>query len=825
MIDKTLLSALVESYKKDFMERIPAEIFKWKAVKCFQDNWDINASDFSKMLSASLDKTGVLLAYMNHYPRKMIVKFAELYPEKLRAMFRELYDNSIELPQRIESFKSQAEEIRKIWNPEKQHYQDDNAVTTYLWLHFPNQYYIYKQSIAQNLFNQLGIEVKLWGQKTVAVARTYELYDEISSYLNKEEELRSLLDEALTEDCFTDPFMKVVAIDLGYYVYQKQGKLFSVAGKQETAPSVKVWMYSPGDRARKWQECLEKSEMYIGWDDLGDLSQYASRGDMVAQMQKLYDKNKNYKNDSLATWEFAHTMQVGDIVYAKRGQNTIIGRGIVIGEYHYDNARGEYKHVRAVKWECVGEWRVSGLVQKTLTDITRYNSFVKNLDAKVKNTPVVQSQSTSNIESNYWWLNANPSVWSMAEWIVGEEQDYTLYNANGNKRRVFKNFETAKVGDVVICYESNPTKQILGLAEVSRASDGERIYFKKRESLTLPIDLATIKDIPELRDMEFLANPNGTFFKLTSEEYNIIMDLVRDANPIASKDCAIESYSKADFLHEVYMAERDYDSLSHLIRVKKNLILQGAPGVGKTFCAKRLAYSIMGEKDDSRICLIQFHQNYSYEDFIMGYKPQGDGFYLRKGIFYDFCTLAKNNANKNYFFIIDEINRGNLSKIFGELLMLIEGDYRGDKNKMTLAYNGEKFYVPENLYIIGMMNTADRSLAMIDYALRRRFSFFDMVPGFETEGFKHYVQELNSEKLNRLIWTVGKLNQTIREDNSLGVGFEIGHSYFCNLQEVTDQCLYAIVNYDLLPMLREYWFDNKKEVEVWSKKLNDAIHD
>ena len=238
----------------------------------------------------------------------------------------------------------------------------------------------------------------------------------------------------------------------------------------------------------------------------------------------------------------------------------------------------------------------------------------------------------------------------------------------------------------------------------------------------------------------------------------------------------------------------------------------------------RLAYSIIGEKDDSRICFVQFHQSYSYEDFIEGYKPNQDGFELKRGVFFNFCEQAKNNSNKPYFFIIDEINRGNLSKIFGELLMLIEKDYRGEK--MTLAYSGEEFYVPDNLYIIGMMNTADRSLAMIDYALRRRFSFFDIKPGFNTDGFKSKQRVLNNSKYDNLVSRIVELNNDISDDDSLGMGFEIGHSYLCykQIQDVTDKWLYAVVNFDIIPLLDEYWFDNRTLVRNWSKKLNQAIN-
>lgn len=285
------------------------------------------------------------------------------------------------------------------------------------------------------------------------------------------------------------------------------------------------------------------------------------------------------------------------------------------------------------------------------------------------------------------------------------------------------------------------------------------------------------------------------------------------------------TYSKLNFLSEVFMTETDYERLKNQLLLKKNIILQGAPGVGKTFSAKRLAYSIMGKKDDSRICFIQFHQNYSYEDFVEGYKPEESGFKLRKGIFYNFCTQAKNDPEKDYFFIVDEINRGNLSKIFGELLMLIEKDYRGEI--MTLAYSSESFYVPNNLHIIGMMNTADRSLAMIDYALRRRFSFFTLKPGFESDGFREQQESLNNEKYNKLVNLIIELNKEIVKDDSLGVGFEIGHSYLCfkKAEEVTLEWLYAIINHDIIPTLQEYWFDNSDAVKKWSHNLTSILDD
>ena len=282
-------------------------------------------------------------------------------------------------------------------------------------------------------------------------------------------------------------------------------------------------------------------------------------------------------------------------------------------------------------------------------------------------------------------------------------------------------------------------------------------------------------------------------------------------------------YSKERFLEEVYMGEEAYNTLIELIRIKKNVILQGAPGVGKTYAANRLAYSMLGEKNKDHVMMVQFHQSYSYEDFIEGFRPasDGNGFEIKKGSFYSFCKKAADDLENKYFFIIDEINRGNLSKIFGELFMLIESDKRG--NALQLLYSDEKFSVPQNVYIIGMMNTADRSLAMLDYALRRRFAFFDMMPEFESEGFRTYRTGLASEKFNRLIACTERLNEDIARDESLGEGFCVGHSYFCNLTEATDSALREIVEYELAPLLKEYWYDNRTKAADWINRLKDAI--
>lgn len=296
----------------------------------------------------------------------------------------------------------------------------------------------------------------------------------------------------------------------------------------------------------------------------------------------------------------------------------------------------------------------------------------------------------------------------------------------------------------------------------------------------------------------------------------------KEANEMNIKENYNQSnkYDKKKFLQEVFITEKEYNKLIDLIKDKQNIILQGSAGVGKTYAAKRLAYSIIGEENKKQVKMIQFHQSYSYEDFIMGFRPsENEGFELKEGVFYRFCKEAEDDEENEYFLIIDEINRGNISKIFGELFMLIENDKRGEEAE--LLYKDELFSVPKNLYIIGLMNTADRSLAMLDYALRRRFAFYEMKPAFDSKQFKDYQNGLKNNKFDNLIDTVKDLNKEISEE--LGEGFCIGHSYFCNFQTVTDDKLSQIIEYELIPLLKEYWFDDKEKVNTWIKNLTDAI--
>lgn len=798
MFNSEKLAAVIAAYKEYFPEHWKDEMYKWEAIQHFQKHWDINAESFLDMFMSATEKTYNLLANMNNYPRGMIKSFATADAETVRGMFINLFDESKNLAERIEEFQSKAEEMRVKYDDGtwRQHYQGENAITTYLWLKYPDKYYIYKYSEVRSFAKAIESDfIPKKGGSTFNVEGGIRLYDEVRDVIKADPELNQMLQGALKDTCYPDPEKVTMTIDVGFFVSRFYGQ------KQEEAEI--SWFptdYSPNLTIDDWKNLLKDKTVFTD-NSLQIMKRFLDYGGQATctQLSVKYGESKNFYNAGSSALAKRVHEKTNCPLLARDNDNARYWTVLYLGHSADKEIDGSYV------WKLRDELKAA-LEQTDLSGVELY----------------AKDESETGAGGHYWWLNANPKIWSFADLAVGDEQSYTLYNENGNKRRIFQNFLDAKAGDMVIGYESYPVKQIVAIAQISRENDGESVYFKKVEGLAEPIDYSTLKDCQELAQMEYFVNPQGSLFKLTKGEYDFIMDIVRESNVGTTKGNTPDPYTKEDFLKQVYMTEERYDTLVALLKNKKNLILQGAPGVGKTFAAKRLAYSMMGEMDDSRIEFIQFHQNYSYEDFIMGYKPQEEGFKLTNGIFYQFCMNAANHPDKEYFFIIDEINRGNMSKIFGELLMLIEKDYRG--TKATLAYSGTAFSVPKNLYIIGMMNTADRSLAMIDYALRRRFSFFEMEPGFNSDGFKAYQASLQNETFNALIEQVIDLNREIKMDDSLGEGFRIGHSYFCGQETCTEEWMKSVVYYDIIPMLQEYWFDDKQKVQRWENNLSGVFN-
>ena len=268
------------------------------------------------------------------------------------------------------------------------------------------------------------------------------------------------------------------------------------------------------------------------------------------------------------------------------------------------------------------------------------------------------------------------------------------------------------------------------------------------------------------------------------------------------------------------------------LRSKQNLILQGPPGTGKTWLAKKLAHALIGYKDDSRVHRFQFHPNMSYEDFIRGYRPNQDGrLELVDGPFIQICETARGDIENDYVIVIEEINRGNPAQIFGEMLTLMEADKRNLGEALKLAYPrsaDERFHVPPNVYVIGTMNIADRSIALVDLALRRRFAFVDLEPSFG-DAWRKWVGGLgvDDEILRDIQARMIDLNATIAADRNLGPQFRIGHSVLTPTQEEIgeDQAEWfrQKVVTEIAPLLDEYWFDDPSAVQAAKSSLLDGL--
>ena len=636
------------------------------------------------------------------------------------------------------------------------------------------------------------------------------------------------------------------------------------------------WLYVPGEGAGKWEEFRTAGIMALNWDRIGDPTSYPNEEAVIEALEAGYgDWGGRPTGAAGMIRDFTHMMRPGDVVYARRGPTEIIGRGVVRSEFRYDDARPAYRCVRDIEWTHVGSWpldrRVGAVSLQRVTENTSYNpaqleSLFRDRNASGASTAsaraqgVGESNQAKKHELQHWlytpgegaarWEEFRTAGIMALNWDrVGDlasfpdkesllDALYTHYGDWGGRPRkaadsVWDYIHAMKPGDIV--YVRRSFNEIVGRGVVR----SDYRYDEDRSSFRAVRDVewTHVGSWPlEQRIGRLMLQRLTENTKYTPDQLNALIGIEDSHSPSSvdercgnnDLDEADEHYTSADFLDEVFLRPEDLEQMLGLLRRKKNLILQGAPGTGKTFAAKRLAYALMGQTDDSRVEVVQFHQSTVYEDVVVGLRPTAEGgFAAAEGVFARFCRRAAADPGRDYVFIIDEINRANISKAFGELLMLIEAEHRGEA--LRLPVSGELLSVPKRLHIIGMMNTADRGLALIDYALRRRFAFFEMRPALDHPGFLRHVEAVGSARLEALVDVVRRLNQRIAEDEALGSGFQIGHSYLClpaagpENPAGTDADVTSVVRYELEPLVREYWFDNPAAMDESIHELESVL--
>ena len=636
------------------------------------------------------------------------------------------------------------------------------------------------------------------------------------------------------------------------------------------------WLYVPGEGAGKWEEFRTAGIMALNWDRIGDPTSYPNEEAVIEALEAGYgDWGGRPTGAAGMIRDFTRTMRPGDVVYARRGPTEIIGRGVVRSEFRYDDARPAYRCVRDIEWTHVGSWpldrRVGAVSLQRVTENTSYNpaqleSLFRDRNASGASTASARAQGVGDSnqakkhELQHWlytpgegaarWEEFRTAGIMALNWDrVGDlasfpdkesllDALYTHYGDWGGRPRkaadsVWDYIHAMKPGDIV--YVRRSFNEIVGRGVVR----SDYRYDEDRSSFRAVRDVewTHVGSWPlEQRIGRLMLQRLTENTKYTPDQLNALIGIEDSHSPSSvdersgnnDLDEADEHYTSADFLDEVFLRPEDLEQMLGLLRRKKNLILQGAPGTGKTFAAKRLAYALMSQADDSRVEVVQFHQSTAYEDVVVGLRPTAEGgFAAAEGVFARFCRRAAADPGRDYVFIIDEINRANISKAFGELLMLIEAEHRGEA--LRLPVSGELLSVPKRLHIIGMMNTADRGLALIDYALRRRFAFFEMRPALDHPGFLRHVEAVGSARLEALVDVVRRLNQRIAEDEALGPGFQIGHSYLClpaagpENPAGSDADVTSVVRYELEPLVREYWFDNPAAMDESIHELESIL--
>lgn len=869
------IKRLIEKYKKHIAEtKLKDEKYKWELIFNNKGKPNISNENFFDEIK---EITAHNLIY--HLAGAVIKGIAKDRPKELKDLFINLFDENIELNDRIKAFKSGA---LKIYTGDNQHHQDERSISTYLTFYNPEKYTFYKSSFYKKYCSLTGVNPtkknakyghylellddlidKYISQDTELIQQVKSLipeyYDGINHKLLAQDILFQMLDQkedtnywifqgnpklydfetALRDNILTDwtisahkdkikvgdkvilwitgsksgcyalaevtsePYEKTSSTDDHLWKVDNknelkadikvtnnladnpilktqidsnsklkdlkvghQGTNFSATQDQfealieiiENSMSKRYWLYAPGENADRWDEFYSQGVMGLGWSELGDLNQFSDKQKIAGKLQELEKTTSSKKNDASANYEFKEIIDIGDVIIVKKGRGELLGYGIVTSDYYYDDQMIDYKSFRKVNWKLNGNWKTDhSLALKTLTNITKYPSENKYYKSYSERLMANMSDEYLSENKNDHMENVHKSLNTI---LYGPPGTGKTYHTILRAAEIIENRKIENYDEALNIFKSNLHGRIEFITFHQNYSyedfiQGLRPETDNKSSLVFEKKEGIFKRIAERAKSDSYFVPVGTKLK--------------DYTVIKSNEDIVELWSEKTESIRYVPYQLIKDLMNGIISNKINLV------------------DIKKRRDLDLPSLL----NSKVEKYYFGIE----------GTLYNICEFLIENQNKdtqlNYVIIIDEINRANISRVFGELITLIEPDKRSNGALPLEAKlpSGDSFTVPSNLFILGTMNTADKSIALLDIALRRRFEFEAMFPLYDIPGKEIYNLDV-LEKINAQIIA------------TKGHDFQIGHSYFMESQDLT-----SVMNKKVIPLLLEYYMNDQKEVE------------